>query len=47
MIETIEVLEDYPNTCPYDGSRTELFAGCIETCPSCDRIFSFEGVLES
>lgn len=40
-VESLLICEDYPNTCPYDGVRTELFAANIETCPKCERIFEF------
>jgi len=45
MIEVDFITNDQPNTCGYDGTRTEMLEDrgdhTIELCPLCNRQFNF------
>lgn len=46
LLEPIDMLvNDQPNTCPFDGIRTELLESrdeyTIEKCPCCYKLFNF------
>jgi hypothetical protein len=39
------IVEDFPNSCPFDGIRTEELESrddyIIEKCPHCNKLFNF------